>query len=373
MGRRKENPIFTPTIAFTRLKHLKPFLYPYLLCYLSIQACLAQPALRRVVVNGHENGTLPIQLTATNSDLVLDFQSITGDSVRYFYRIKELNSDWTQSFYPSAHYQNLSGGVYTFELFAHAKGKNSAMKRLTINVTEATWQKPWFYPSIALNVLLIVGIGLYLFFLYDFRQKLKMQHVRNQIASDLHDEVGSNLSSIAIFVEVLRQRVQQNNPELLPILNKITDNSEETVTLMRDTVWAINPNNDSTEKLLEKMRSFGLQLLSAKDIVFTFEYQLDLKKTTFSMEQRRNLYLVYKEALNNIAKHAQANQAYCVIFKQHNTLHIQISDNGKGFDTEQIFEGNGLNNFKSRSQEESLQVSVTSGIGKGTVVEILIE
>lgn len=325
--------------------------------------------LKQVLVDGKKQNTpQKILLKAANNDLVLDFEA-QSDTTTYRYRIKEINESWTQSHYPSAHYQNLNGGKYTFEIAPSHSPK--IITKVEIEVKEAFWQKWWFVPSVVLYVILIIGIGIYLFFLYDFRQKLKLQYVRNQIASDLHDEVGSNLNSIAIFVELLRKKVTQQ-PDLLPILNKITDNSEETVALMRDTVWAINPSNDSTEKLFEKMRSFGVEILSAKGIAFEFKPEIETKKDLFSMEQRRNLYLVYKEAINNIVKHSAATKAYCKITNQSGITQFEIYDNGKGFDPDQAFEGNGLKNYKLRSQDEDLQVSLYSEPNKGTRVSIKV-
>jgi signal transduction histidine kinase len=171
---------------------------------------------------------------------------------------------------------------------------------------------------------------------------------------------------------LLRKKAISQNPELLTLLDKITDNSEETVTLMRDTVWAINPSNDSTAKLIEKMHSFSAEILSAKGISFDFECLIDTTKDVFSMEQRRNLYLIYKEAINNIAKHAEATKASCLIKTEHDLILIVIRDNGRGFDLNETFEGNGLKNFKMRSQGEELEVKVRSSPGSGSEIRIEI-
>ena len=329
----------------------------------------AQLSIRQVLINGKVHPYTKdsiITLSATDGNLVVELNPIKGDSIKYYYQIRALDDRWFWSNYPSVHYQNLSGGNYKLNIKAVENNKTIASTELSINKDQAFWQKWWFWPSIVIYILLIFGVGFYLFFIYDLRQKLKLQYVRNQIASDLHDEVGSNLNSIAIFVELLRKKVTLEKPELLPILDKITNNSEETILLMRDTVWAINPENDSTEKLFEKMRSFGVEILSAKGILFNFEIVIDLKKDLFSMEQRRTIYLVYKEAINNISKHSQASEAICKVYQQQGLIKITISDNGKGFDFNETFEGNGLKNFKLRSQQDEIKVSVNSIQQKGT-------
>lgn len=332
---------------------------------------LAQLKLKQIWVNGKEyNSTQKIYLKAMNNDLVFDFTSEV-DSALFHFRIKEISEAWTQSYYPTAHYHNLSGGKYTFQIYSKTNKKQFNPISIVFEVKEAFWQKVWFWPSVFLYIILLIGVGLYLFFLYDFRQKLKLQHIRNQIASDLHDEVGSNLNSIAIFVELLRKKVKEQ-PDLLPLLNKITDNSEETVSLMKDTVWAINPSNDTTEKLIERMRSFGLEILTAKGIAYDFICEIDSKKNHFTMEQRRNIYLVYKEAINNIVKHSSAINASCKIEKKQDLITIAIEDNGKGFNLNRNFDGNGLTNFRLRNEADDLSISIDSIIGKGTTIIISV-
>lgn len=354
------------------VKHL--FYNTFFLLLLSLH-CSGQLAVKQILVNGKTivyGKDSTIHLSVINEDLVIELQPIKIDSVKYFYRLLGFQDSWFWTTYPSVHYQQLAGGKYTLQMKAESDIYKSKILEIPINIKETFWQKWWFWPSIVLYMILILGVGLYLFFLYNFRQKLKLLHIRNQIASDLHDEVGSNLNSIAIFVELLRKKMSSEQSDFLPILNKITSNSEETVSLMRDTVWAINPVNDSTEKLLEKMRSFGVELLSAKGVSFDFEQAISSKKEVFSMEQRRNLYFIYKEAINNIAKHADATKAFCQIINQQGAIHIYVSDNGKGFDLNKTFEGNGLKNFKFRSQDEDLKVSVQSKPGKGTEIHIEI-
>lgn len=353
---------------------LKKYTYTVLPILLLSISSYAQLSIKQVLINGR---TYPyrkdstITLSDTDRFLIIEFNPIEGNGIKYYYRTPALDNSWSWTSYPSIHYQDLAGGDYTLQIRAKEEEKELAALDISINKKQAFWQRWWFWPSILIYILLILGVGFYLFFIYDLRQKLKLQHVRNQIASDLHDEVGSNLNSIAIFVELLRRKVILEKPEFLPILDKITDNSEETVLLMRDTVWAINPDNDSTEKLFERMRSFGIEILSAKGIQFDFETMIDLKKDLFSMEQRRNIYLVYKEAINNISKHSEASKALCKVNQQQGLIKLTISDNGKGFDFNETFEGNGLKNFKLRSQQDDLKVSVHSYPQKGT--EVLIE
>lgn len=338
---------------------------------LSISNLYGQLLLKRIVVNGKDKvfeTTSTLQLSQKEDDLLLEFAELSNNHKKYEYSFGEIDDKvvWQKVSYPTAHFQNLKHGNYQFKM--RIVDQNTATF-LKISKEKSFFEEWWFYPLIIAYILALIGVGFYLFFLYDFRQKLKMQHVRNQIAADLHDEVGSNLNSIAIYTEVLRKNAKGSSTD---ILDKITANSKESVSLMQDTVWMINPKNDSTEKLLERMKSFASGILATKNISFDFTAPADFKKVKFSMEQRKNCYLIFKEAINNIVKHADATKVVVNISKKDNEIDIKIEDNGKGFDINELHEGNGLQNFKERAEEAEFELNVDSEIDKGTIIEMKI-
>lgn len=334
-------------------------------------ASFSQVALKKLLVNNQAR-PLPknnsIHLTASENDLILEFSQVKGYSVEYLYRLKgeKNNSTWTVNTYPVAHYQNLEGGIFVFQIKTNTK--NSKIYEIKIEKEIVFWHEWYFILIVVIYLIILVSIFIYLFFLYDSRQKLRLQGVRNQIAADLHDEVGSNLNSIAIFVEILRNKA---TADILPILEKIIENSKESVVLMQDTVWTINPKNDNVEKLFERMRSFASQYLADAGIPLDFVIDAELKKVNLTMEQRKNIYLIFKEAINNAVKHAQATNVNVTIKKQNEAIKISIIDNGKGFNTEQEFTGNGLQNFKTRAEEAEIACFLTSELNKGTKIEII--
>lgn len=231
----------------------------------------------------------------------------------------------------------------------------------------------WFLPSVIFYSLLLLGAGIYFFLLYNFREKLKVETIRQKIASDLHDEVGATLSSISIATRVVQKKLGNQAIGLSPILEQIKTDSEDTIQTIRDTVWAINPDNDSVELLFEKMRSFALQILTVQNIALEFKNEYEhAKSLKMSMEQRRNVYMIYKEAINNIAKHAQATKVSVLISKANEGFKLVISDNGKGFDYQENHEGNGLKNFKKRAEESFMDFKMSSEIGKGTELEMVV-
>ena len=205
----------------------------------------------------------------------------------------------------------------------------------------------------------------------NLRQQNKLLQLRDEIARDLHDEVGATLTGIATSAKVIEKKMGHEQEEVKAVLGQMTTDSQEAIHTIRDTIWALNPDNDAPDKLVEKMKSVGFKLLMPHGIAFAFENEVPVSQLpVFSMEQRRNLYLVYKEALHNIAKHSEATNAQVRIFQQNADLHVRISDDGKGFDAAQNQEGNGLKNFQKRAKEGGFEVKVKSA--EGVEVEIII-
>ncbi len=183
-----------------------------------------------------------------------------------------------------------------------------------------------------------------------FQQQLKIQQVRNKIAAELHDDIGSTLSSIHLFSEAARKQIHQDSVQAIPILEKIESSSEEIMQSMSEIVWSIQPKNDDAVNLIDKIFSFAKELLSARNIQFRFEYPEDFKSFPLAMEVRRNIHLMIKEALNNIVKHAHASEVGMHVSLQDKSMTISIHDNGCGFDINSPG-GNGLKNLRSRAEE----------------------
>jgi two-component sensor histidine kinase len=361
---------FQPFKERTLRLHLS---FLFLLFQINVGNLSAQITLKSLLIDQKNQQITPdkvVHLAENEADITLEFTEKNLNSAGYQYSLTEIGEKgvWEQSVYPTASFRDLDGGKFSFKI-KPSGGNASEIFEMKIIKAPPFYQKWWFWPVVIFYGLAIIGVAFYLFFLYDFRQKLKMQHVRNQIAADLHDEVGSNLNSIAIFAELLRKNSPESN---LNILDKITENSKESVTLMQDTVWMINPKNDSTEKLFDRMKSFASQILASKNISLQFDQPVELKKINFSMEQRKNCYLIFKEAINNIVKHAEATKVEVKISVKNEEVDILIEDNGKGFDLTEIHEGNGLQNFKERAEEAEFELNIDSVLEKGTKIGLVM-
>jgi signal transduction histidine kinase len=216
------------------------------------------------------------------------------------------------------------------------------------------------------SLILLGGLSLFAYNNYRTKQQLKLQKLRNRIASDLHDDVGSTLSSISIF----SQMAQEQSKDVIPALNTIGESSRKMLDAMADIVWTINPENDQFEKIIMRMRSFAYELLGAKKVEFRFVADDDVSKINLSMEARKNVYLIFKEATNNLVKYAEASRAIFTLKRESDQLTMTIRDDGKGFNTASEAGGNGLKNMKKRALEIGADLFIDSFPGNGTTIRL---
>jgi signal transduction histidine kinase len=322
-----------------------------------------------------------VELKALDDDVLMEFANndsavVSKDSFQFI--LENYDKQWTKSSYPSVRYTALSGGDYIFKAKWGDDDRTLITKK--IHVERALSEEPWFYPSVISCILLILGAMFYFWSIYNLRQKLKIQTIRNHIASDLHDEVGSTLSSISISLANVQRKLKKTSPEIGDVLKNVREISEETNKNLRDTVWAINPTNDSIERMMTKMHDFAFQILQAKEMLIDYKNTVDTTKLfTISMDQRRNVFMMFKEAINNIARHSEATHATIHISLEKEGLRVLIADNGKGFSMEDNFDGNGLKNFRRRATESFIDLDVKSTpsvsdaeIPSGTTITMVI-
>lgn len=196
---------------------------------------------------------------------------------------------------------------------------------------------------------------------------LSEERLRTKIARDLHDEMGSILTSINVLSKVAMQTGFVND-EVKNYLQKIKDNSANMMESMSDIVWAINPLNDSIEKILLHMKEFAAEMLEPARINYYFKEEGKLDKSLLNLEQRKDLYMIFKEAINNAVKYSNATEISISIIVDENIMQLQITDNGKGFDSTKINHGNGLNNMHSRAMTMNATLRIKSILNTGTTI-----
>lgn len=219
---------------------------------------------------------------------------------------------------------------------------------------------------------LSLALFLFLFIMYRYyiTQRLKESVLRNKIASDLHDDIGATLSSISIFSEVAFQKIGSNDPSALEVVTKIGDSSRSLLENMDDVVWSINSGNDTIQAVKERILLAGKSLLSEMDIDFRVYVAEKDEQIKLNMNQRKNLYLIFKESLNNCAKYSRASQVEVSLKVIKNKIELTISDNGIGFDARMVKYGNGVNNMKKRSHEIGGQLQIESSNTGGCNIKL---
>lgn len=189
--------------------------------------------------------------------------------------------------------------------------------------------------------------------------------LRAKIARDLHDEMGSTLTSISIMSEVA---MHQGNGEInyYDYFKRIKEYSSELMDSMTDIVWAINPANDTFGKMIVRMKELAAELLEPLQIKYEFKEEGDLADLRISLEQRKNVYLIYKEGLNNLVKYSKATLVQVTFNCTPTGLRLEIHDNGNGFEMNGSGRGNGLRNMHSRAAEMNATLNIDSRREAGT-------
>ncbi|MFT3703160.1 MAG: tetratricopeptide repeat protein [Agriterribacter sp.] len=222
--------------------------------------------------------------------------------------------------------------------------------------------------SALLLVIALLGIARYRT-VQKAKRMLEIETLRNNIARDLHDDIGSALSSININSKIALHNATEE-AFIKNQLEKIQSNSVRTMEGMSDIVWAIHPDNDSLEKIVTRMKEFAAELLEPLQIEYSFEINIQSRAFTLDITKRKEIYLIFKEALNNAAKYSEGSSIIIRIEKSKEALQLEVIDNGKGFVRHAIKMGNGLKNMEHRAK--ALGGSLEFISNKGTIVRLTV-
>jgi len=216
-------------------------------------------------------------------------------------------------------------------------------------------------------VIISTGVGIYMFVnRYRLKQRMQELELRNRIAADLHDEVGSSLSSIYMLSEMAGKNQFDAKGE---IMERIKTNAQETMERMGDIVWMIKPNANEGEGLKYRMERFVTDICNSQNIQCNFSAE-DLNEVKLSMKQKKNMYLIFKEAVNNAIKYSQTKKLEIQIAQHGKQLEMTIKDYGNGFDEKIVLKGNGLENMQSRATELKGNLRLTSLTKHGTEIHL---
>jgi signal transduction histidine kinase len=281
----------------------------------------------------------------------------------------------------TALFMNLDPGKYVFKVKASNNDGvwNEEGTSIKVIIIPPFWQRLWFKMMLGLLVLSgIIGLVRFLS-IRKLQQRLSvlehqraMEKERTRISSDMHDEVGASLTHIAITSELLKKSMNhtQRN-EVRDYVEEISRTAREVIDHIGEIIWAINPRYDSLDNLMAYIREYAGNFFETSPIRCRYDLPEHVPPLALTSEARRNLFLVTKEALHNILKHAEAKEVQIKMALHRHDLELSIADNGKGFCHQDVSRfGNGLNNMQKRMADIGGQFEISSQPGAGTIIKI---
>jgi ligand-binding sensor domain-containing protein/two-component sensor histidine kinase len=322
---------------------------------------------QRISAIGTDRLHLP-ELSAGQNQVRINFTGIssaTDETLRYQYKFA-VDADWSA---PNkerfVNFANLSPGSYQILIRAVTSDGTVSPVPAVVSFTILTpiYLRWWFL----LGLGLLIGGLIYLFYHWRFLRLLEMERMRTRIATDLHDDIGANLTRISLLSEVARQKSENGNGQLL---SSIADIARESVSSMNDIVWAISPEHDRLLDLTRRMRQHAAEVFALRDIDLTFNApsasDLDLP---LSVGVRRDVLLIFKEAVNNAARHSDCTKVEIDFNCEKSLLTLQIKDNGQGFTRDPENEGEGLRSMTRRAKTLNGSLKIESEADRGTIVK----
>jgi signal transduction histidine kinase/streptogramin lyase len=321
-----------------------------------------------------------LALRPGEGQLQIDFFGLAfglGESLRYQYRLDGADDrdQWSDATAErTVHYSRLPPRTYRFQVRAvRADGTISARAAtVAFEVMPAFWQRAWFQALVAIAI----ALAAYAAYRIRLARLLALERVRSRIAGDLHDDIGATLAQIAVLSEVVQTQIDDQHAPLRAPVARIAQTAREAIASMSDIVWAINPQKDSLHEMVRRMRRFANEVLPARGITFTISApEVDVR---LGADERRHIFLIFKEALNNVLRHADATEVAIVLRLTHRRLHLEITDNGRGYTppedgAEPASDGNGLISMARRAKALGGAFGIAGRDGAaGTVVTATI-
>jgi signal transduction histidine kinase len=352
-----------------------------------IESLLVDGALKSIAA-----GAAPMQLAPGHRRLEFQFCGLSyvdPAKVRFRYRVDGIDQDWIEAGSKrSAFYSRLPAGAYRFRVLACNNDGvwNTAGASLAFTVAPFFWETWWFLGIGAILAIALVTIVARYFTRRRMQRRIEqlqrenaLQRERTRIAQDIHDDVGSSLTKIAMLSQPAQKQLA--TPErAAAVLSGIFSTAQDATRSLDETVWAIDPKHDTLDGLVGYMGKFAQDFLASANIRCRLDLPTPGDPWPVTAETRHNLFLAFKEALNNALKHAAATEVRISLVLRPDAFVLVITDNGRGFDVNQnasahpdrLAPGNGLANLKRRLEHIGGRCDISSRIGEGTSVSFTV-
>ncbi|MBL0071906.1 MAG: hypothetical protein IPP34_08860 [Bacteroidetes bacterium] len=325
-----------------------------------------------------------IELSNKNNFLKVKYTAVTftqQEDVVYQYKFNN-SADWSSTKLTELIFPDLSGGSYTLQLRAK-KGDSDWSKIETLNFSvDNPFYLSWWFIAASL-ILTLISVSLIIIYLSRrknrqlmllMEKKSALNHERNRISADMHDDVGSDLSKISISIDFSKHHMDAADPAFAQ-LDKISGYAYAARKKMDDIIWALNPENDNVANLVAYLNKYGLDYFSDTSITFRLINEIPGDHNlVFNAKQRRNIFLIVKELCTNTFKHSGASN-FAITFKMdRNHLILSTNDDGKGIPNDQSgSRGNGMQNIRKRASEINCTMKMESLGGKGTKYQFVFK
>lgn len=318
------------------------------------------PVDRKLHLDWDEN-TISIRFTGINLT--------DGDQNRYAYKMA--NADWIEiGKERQINFASLSPGTYNLRLRTARVGNDwsEVMEQIQLVISPPFTKTIWFY------LLCFSGLILLFFLWYRIRTNnyMKMQKLRSHISRDLHDELGSKLTSIS-YLSMGAQNKNPGNIELLDTLKRINRNSIEVSDSLREIIWGVSPDADNLNQIIPMLISYTAEMLETKNIELNAHEDKIPENLKLEHQQKKDFIMIYKEAIHNILKHSDAGRVEIGFTYRQKILSLSIKDNGNGFETNGQGIGNGLRNMTNRAKANNWEFNICSQLKRGTSIDVKIK
>lgn len=314
------------------------------------------------------NNHLKLDYTQNNISIKMDALCFPdADKNKWLYSINTMTGNWELTKNGQINLYNLKPGNYDILVYSeNNEGVKSNIKKLiTISISHPFYNTWWFYLIVSLFGLTIV----FIFYHYKKKQLEKLQSVRNQISRDLHDELGANISAIHIMSDLLSKKIDLDSQNKT-ITDKISSYSIEVSNTINDIIWNINPKFDTIDELIKKMMVYATNILESAEIPIEMITPLVVEDYKIKSKVKYNLYLIFKEVINNAAKYSKSKKVLINFESKNQVFVFEIKDFGIGFDLSVPNSRNGITNIKARANEINANVEINSKLGEGTTIKL---
>jgi len=307
---------------------------------------------------------------------------IAPNKVRFRYRLERLDQEWIDAGdRRTAFYSQLPAGSYRFRVMACNNDGvwNTAGASLAFTVAPFFWQTWWFIGAGVLVVLTAVTVFVRQLTRRRLQRRLQalerqnaIERERSRIAQDIHDDIGASLSRITMLSQPARGELARPE-QAATVLSRIYSTARETTDALDEIVWAVDPRHDTLDGLTDYMGNFAQEILSAAGIRYRLDLPAEIPAWPLTADVRHNLFLAFKEALNNTVKHAAATEVHIALSLEPGAFTLSIQDNGCGFDparqnptgSARASAGNGLLNMQTRLARIGGRCEISRGRDRG--------